>query len=55
MKAYERTAIRAALEGSAALAQLALLDYPIVGQWELAGDVVRSLKAADPANLGYLR
>ena len=33
VKAYERCTIRAALEGSVALARLALLEYPIVGQW----------------------
>jgi 6-phospho-beta-glucosidase len=55
VKAYERTAIRAALERSAALAQLAMLEYPIVGQWELAGGLMRSLIAADPAHLGYLQ
>lgn len=55
VKSYERTAIRAALEGSAALAQLAMLEYPIIGQWELAGDLVRSLGRADPAHLGYLQ
>jgi 6-phospho-beta-glucosidase len=55
VKAYERTAIQAAVAGSAALAQLALLEYPIVGQWELAGDLRRSLAGADPEHLGYLR
>jgi 6-phospho-beta-glucosidase len=54
VKAYERTTIRAALAGSAALAQLALLEYPIVGQWELAGDVLRAAIAADQEHLGYL-
>ncbi len=55
VKAYERTAIRAALSGSAGLAQLALLEYPIVGQWELAGELVAALVAADPEHLGYLK
>lgn len=55
VKAYERTVIRAALCGSAALAKLALLEYPVVGQWELADDVVNSLCASDPQWLGYLR
>jgi 6-phospho-beta-glucosidase len=55
VKEYEWTTIRAALEGSAALAQLALTEYPIVGQWELARDLVRALIASDPEHLGYLR
>ena len=32
----ESTLIRAALEGSVALARLAMLEYPIMGQWELS-------------------
>ena len=32
VKAYERTAIRAAVEKSWPLAQLAMLEYPIIGQ-----------------------
>jgi 6-phospho-beta-glucosidase len=55
VKAYERTTIRAAVAGSAALAQLAMLEYPIIGQWELAGDLCRSLIREDPELLGYLR
>lgn len=55
VKAYERCAIGAALESSAAKARLALLEYPIVGQWELARDVLNALIAADPEYLGYLR
>jgi 6-phospho-beta-glucosidase len=55
VKIYERTAIRAALAGSAALAQLAMLEYPAVGQWEPAGTVLRAMIGADAANLGYLR
>ncbi|MBZ5585855.1 MAG: 6-phospho-beta-glucosidase [Acidobacteriia bacterium] len=55
VKAYERTTIRAALAGSAALAQLALLEYPIVGDWELAGAVLKEMIEADPEHLGYLK
>ena len=55
VKAYERTTIRAALAGSAALAQLAMLEYPIIGQWELAGKLSASLAAGDPEYLGYLK
>lgn len=55
VKAYERTAIRAALSHSRALAQLAMLEYPIIGQWELATEVLNSLCSNDPQGLGYLR
>ena len=55
VKAYERTAIRAAAEGSAALARLALLEYPIIGEWEVAREVLHALIAADHEHLGYLR
>jgi 6-phospho-beta-glucosidase len=54
VKAYERTAIRAALEGSRAIAQLALLEYPSIAQWEIAGELLASLAAADPEGLGTL-
>jgi 6-phospho-beta-glucosidase len=54
VKAYERTTIRAATEHSAALARLALLEYPIVGQWEIARDVLASMIRADSEHLGYL-
>jgi 6-phospho-beta-glucosidase len=55
VKTYERMTIRAALSGSAALARLAMLQYPIIGQWELAGDLIASLITADPEHLGYLK
>ncbi len=55
VKAYERTAIRASIEGSRVLAQLALLEYPSIAQWEIAGDVLSSLMAADPEGLCYLK
>jgi len=55
VKAYERTAIRAALEGSKSLAQLALLEYPPIAQWELAVELMASLRDADPEGLGHLR
>ncbi|HTC66728.1 MAG TPA: hypothetical protein VK685_06315 [Candidatus Acidoferrum sp.] len=54
VKAYERTVIRAAVEKSWALAQLAMLEYPIIGQWEIAGDLREKLAASDPEFLGYL-
>jgi 6-phospho-beta-glucosidase len=55
VKAYERTTIDAALSGSARLAQLAMLEYPIVGQWELARELTQDLVRQDPQYLGYLR
>jgi 6-phospho-beta-glucosidase len=55
IKAYERTVIRAVLEGSRAIAQLALLECPSIAQWELAGEVLSALTAADPEGLGHLR
>ena len=55
VKAYERTAIRAALEGSLATAQLAMLEYPSIAQWEIAGEVLSSLMAADPEGLRHLK
>ena len=54
VKAYERCTIEAALQGSRSKASLALLEYPIVGQWELARDVMGAMIGADPENLGYL-
>lgn len=54
VKAYERTVIRAAVEKSWLLAQLAMLEYPIIGQWEIAHDLREKLAACDPEFLGYL-
>jgi len=55
VKAYERTAIPAALEGSAERAQTAMLLYPPAGEWEPAGKVLQALIESDPEHLGYLR
>jgi 6-phospho-beta-glucosidase len=55
VKAYERTTIRASIEGSRALAQLALLEYPSIAQWEIAGEALSSLMAADPEGLRHLK
>ena len=55
VKAYERTLIRAADCGSGALAQLAMLECPIVGEWELAGKLRAALVAGDREYLGYLK
>ena len=55
VKAYERTLIQAAISGSAATARLAMLEYPIIGQWELSRDVLESLRGNDHKFLGYLQ
>ena len=44
VKEYERLTIRAAVEKSEALAQQALLIYPLIGQWELARQLLAALK-----------
>jgi hypothetical protein len=32
-----------------------MLEYPIIGQWEIAEDLRRKLAESDPEFLGYLR
>jgi 6-phospho-beta-glucosidase len=54
VKQYERRLISAALNGSRAQARLALMEYPILGGWEPAGELLDALIAADPELLGYL-
>lgn len=46
VKAYESTLIQATLHGGKRLAQLALMENPIIGQWERAGEVLESLVAS---------
>ena len=41
VKGYERTLIRAAVENSSDLARLAMLQYPLVGDWELTESLLR--------------
>lgn len=55
VKQYERTLIRASLHGSAKRARLALMEYPLIADWELAGRLLESLRAGDSEGLGYLR
>jgi len=55
VKQYERTIIQAAQTRSLSLARLALMECPIVGQWEIATRVLDALIAADPEGLAYLR
>lgn len=47
VKEYERLTIRAAVEQSEALAKQALLAYPLVGEWELASELVAALKLSE--------
>jgi 6-phospho-beta-glucosidase len=54
VKAYERLAIRAALEKSGGLAALALFVNPIVNDWQAAQEIVGALVTSDPEYLGYL-
>jgi len=54
VKNYERLAIRAAVEKSAALAALALFINPIVGNWSAARELISALRESDPCYLGYL-
>ncbi len=55
VKEYERLTIRAATEASQELAQLALLTYPLIGEWQLAGQLIGALIESDREHLGYLR
>ncbi|MBK9312949.1 MAG: 6-phospho-beta-glucosidase [Acidobacteria bacterium] len=55
VKEYENLTIRAAIERSADLAKLALLAYPIVGQWSKADELVRVLVRSDVDHLGDLK
>ncbi len=48
MKAFEREAVRAAVERSALRARSALLLHPLVGDWDAAEDLVRSLASSQP-------
>jgi 6-phospho-beta-glucosidase len=54
VKAYERAAIRAAAERSGAQAELAMLELPVIGQWELAHSLRMAMARNDPEYLGYL-
>ncbi len=54
VKAYERTAIRAVVEKSWPVALLAMLEYPIIGQWEIAENLRSTWASADREHLGYL-
>jgi 6-phospho-beta-glucosidase len=54
VKAYERTAIRAVIEKSWPVAQLAMLEYPIIGQWEIAQNLRNAWANCDQEHLGYL-
>jgi 6-phospho-beta-glucosidase len=49
--AYERLAVRAALSGEPADARKALLAHPLVGQWDIASELVELLRAASEARV----
>lgn len=54
VKSYERSAIKAAIEKSWPTALLAMLEYPIIGQWEIAESLRATWTSVD-LDLGYLR
>jgi 6-phospho-beta-glucosidase len=54
VKAYERAAIRAAVEQSRGHAELAMLQYPIIGDWGLARSLGGAMARNDPGHLGFL-
>ena len=47
--AYERLAVRAALSGDPADARKALLAHPLIGQWDIASELIELLRAASEA------
>ena len=47
--AYERLAVRAALSGEPADARKALLAHPLIGQWDIASELIELLRAASEA------
>jgi 6-phospho-beta-glucosidase len=49
--AYERLAVRAALSGEPADARKALLAHPLVGQWDIASELIELLSAAREARV----
>lgn len=54
VKSYERTAIEAAVSGSAALARKAMLLYPPIGEWEPTQDLLNDMIQHNPG-LHYFR
>lgn len=55
VKAYERLTIEAAVEGSIEKALLALVNNPLVGDIDMAGELVEEIIAAHADYLGYLK
>jgi 6-phospho-beta-glucosidase len=51
--AYERLAVRAALDGDRVTARKALLAHPLISQWEPADELVDRLLEADAAHLPH--
>jgi 6-phospho-beta-glucosidase len=52
VKAYERTAIQAAVLGSKELARKAMLLYPAIGEWEPSAALLREFSSTSPAISG---
>ena len=55
VKEYERLTIRAAVTSSREAARLALLAYPLIGEWQPAGRLLDALCEAHPEQLAYLQ
>jgi 6-phospho-beta-glucosidase len=49
VKAYERAAIQAAVSGSREAARKAMLLYPVIGEWEPSGELLREFALNSPA------
>jgi 6-phospho-beta-glucosidase len=49
--AYERLAVRAALSGEPSDARKALLAHPLIGQWDIASELIELLRAASEARV----
>jgi len=54
VKQYERRLIHASTTKSRVQARLAFMEYPIIGGWGPAGELLDALIAADPEGLDYL-
>jgi 6-phospho-beta-glucosidase len=49
--AYERLAVRAALSGDPSDARKALLAHPLIGQWDIASELIELLRAVSEARV----
>jgi 6-phospho-beta-glucosidase len=55
VSAYERLAVEASLTGDPVVARKALLTHPLIGEYELAEDLLERLLAAGAEHLGRFR